>query len=103
MKNFSLRGLPNTRSHVTVSNRENHGDGKQSVIARNWQNRAGRRGGCDGKGWHKGVLVLKLPCILAVVVVKRSSTCAELIDLYNLTLPPKKGQIYCTVIILIQN
>ena len=48
-------------------------------------------------------LVLKLPCILTVVVVKWSYTCAKLIDLYNLTLPPKKGQIYCTIIILIQN
>ena len=35
---------------MTVSKRENHSDGKQSVIARNWEKRAGRRAGCDNKG-----------------------------------------------------
>lgn len=51
----------------------------------------------------RAFLVLKLPCILTVVVVKWSFTCAKLIDMYNLTLPPKKGQIYCMIIVLIQN
>ena len=48
-------------------------------------------------------LVLKLPCVLTVVVVKWSYTCAKLIDMYNLTLPPTKGQIYCTIITFAHN